>query len=105
VWEPSARLPPVEINIDTVRALAALARLKLDDGELERMRDDLAAMLAYVEQLEELDVSGVPPTAHVLDIATPLRDDAVTRRLPAEEAVRNAPARAETAYVVPKVID
>jgi aspartyl-tRNA(Asn)/glutamyl-tRNA(Gln) amidotransferase subunit C len=95
----------VEITADTVRGLAALARLELDDVQVERMRRDLAAMLDYVEQLSELDVSGVPPTAHVLDVATPFRTDDEVRRLPVEEVVRNAPRHDRGSYVVPKVIE
>ena len=100
-----ASLPAVEITADTVRELAALAKLELDDADIESLRRDLAVMLDYVEQLSELDVTDVPPTAHVLDVATPLRPDVAVRRLPVEEVVRNAPAHDAGSYVVPKVIE
>ena len=95
----------MEITADTVRGLAALARLELDAAEVERMRHDLAVMLEYVEQLSELDVSNVPPTAHVLDVATPLRSDDELRQLPVSEVLRNAPQHDRGSYVVPKVIE
>jgi aspartyl-tRNA(Asn)/glutamyl-tRNA(Gln) amidotransferase subunit C len=95
----------VEITADTVRGLAALARIELDAAEVERMRRDLAAMLDYVEQLSELDVSDVPPTAHVLDVPTPFRADGDLRRLPVAEVVRNAPQHDRGSYVVPKVLE
>ncbi len=95
----------MDITADTVRGLAALARLELDAAEVERMRHDLAAMLEYVEQLSELDVSNVPPTAHVLDVATPLRSDGELRQLPVSEVLRNAPRHDRGSYVVPKVIE
>jgi aspartyl-tRNA(Asn)/glutamyl-tRNA(Gln) amidotransferase subunit C len=95
----------VEVTNDTVRGLAALAHLELDDEEVERMRRDMAEMLDYVEQLAELDVSDVPPTAHVLDVATPFRSDDQVRTLPVEEVVRNAPQHEGSSYVVPKVLE
>ena len=95
----------MEITADTVRGLAALARIELDASEVERMRRDLAAMLDYVEQLSELDVSEVPPTAHVLDVPTPFRADGDLRRLPVAEVVRNAPQHDRGSYVVPKVLE
>ncbi len=95
----------MEITADTVRGLAALARIELDAAEVERMRNDLAAMLDYVEQLSELDVSDVPPTAHVLDVPTPFRADGDLRRLPVAEVVRNAPQHDRGSYVVPKVLE
>ena len=95
----------MEITADTVRGLAALARIELDAAEVERMRRDLAAMLDYVEQLSELDVSEVPPTAHVLDVSTPFRADGDLRRLPVAEVVRNAPRHDRGSYVVPKVLE
>ncbi len=95
----------MEVTAETVRGLAALAQLELDDDEIEGMRCDLAAMLEYVEQLSGLDVEGVPPTAHVLDVATPLRPDDRLRRLPVSEVVRNAPEHDASSYVVPKVLE
>ncbi len=95
----------MEITADTVRGLAALARIELDAAEVEHMRRDLAAMLDYVEQLSELDVSDVPPTAHVLDVPTPFRADGDLRRLPVAEVVRNAPQHDRGSYVVPKVLE
>lgn len=85
--------------------LAELARVRLDDEEALRMCEDLDAILAYVELLDELDTEGVPPTAHVLDLVTPFRSDEVRDVLAVEEAVRNAPRRTENAMVVPKVME
>jgi len=95
----------VEITAETVRGLAALAQLELDDAEVERMRVDLAAILDYVDQLSALDVEGVPPTAHVLDVDTPFRSDDHVRRLPVSEVVRNAPDHDDNSYVVPKILE
>jgi aspartyl-tRNA(Asn)/glutamyl-tRNA(Gln) amidotransferase subunit C len=95
----------MRISAETVLELADLARLRLDPEEVERMRRDLDAILGYVEKLSELDTTQVPPTAHVLDISTPLRLDRVAGVLPVKEVVRNAPQHDESSMIVPKVIE
>ena len=95
----------MRISAEIVLELAHLARLRLEPDEVERMRRDLNAILGYVEQLSELEISDVPPTAHVLDILTPFRSDRVTGLLPVEEVVRNAPQHDEASMIVPRVIE
>lgn len=85
--------------------IARLARLRLTDEEVPRMQRDLDAILGYVATLRELDTKGVPPTTHVLEIATPLRSDEVRGVLPVEEVVRNAPQHDDSAMIVPKVLE
>ena len=89
---------------DEVRRIAALARLSMDDGEIERMQRDLAAILSYVEALADVDTTGVEPTAHVIPLATPMRDDVAEPAMAPESAVANAPEASDSAFVVPKVI-
>jgi aspartyl-tRNA(Asn)/glutamyl-tRNA(Gln) amidotransferase subunit C len=95
----------VEISEKTVLDLCRLSKLELDTAELERMQRDLARILAHVEQLDELDTSGVEPTTHVLGLVAALRPDAVAGVLPADLALRNAPQRSDSALVVPLVKD
>ena len=95
----------MQISAKTVRDLCDLAKLELEPDELEQMQRDLARILDHVEQLAELDTSGVEPTTHALGLATPLRADRVARVLPADLALRNAPQRCGTALVVPQVKD
>ncbi len=95
----------MKITAETVRELAELAALELAPEDSERMQRDLEAILGYVEKLSELDTSGVPPTAHLLDVATPMREDRVAGTLPVEEAVRNAPEHDRSSMIVPKVIE
>ena len=95
----------MNITRDTVLYVARLARLRLSDEEVTRMQRDLDAILGYVDTLCELDTTGVPPTTHVLEIATPLRKDAVHDVLPVSEVVRNAPQHDENAMIVPKVLE
>ncbi len=93
------------MSAEQVRTLAELAKLELDAGEVERMRRELDAILAYVEALDALPTEGVPPTTHPLEHATPLRPDAVAGVLPVDAALAAAPERAGSALVVPKVIE
>ena len=95
----------MRIGADTVRELAELARLRLSPEEAERMRSDLDAILAYVELLDEVDTDDVPPTTHVFELATPLREDRVAGVLPVEEALRNSPSHDAASIIVPKVIE
>ena len=95
----------MRISAETVLRMARLARLELQPDEVERMREDLDAILTYVERLDELDTSAVPPTTHVLELTTPLRPDEVHSVLKVSEVVRNAPEHTESAMVVPKVLE
>jgi aspartyl-tRNA(Asn)/glutamyl-tRNA(Gln) amidotransferase subunit C len=93
----------MKITADLVREICDLAKLDLDAGERDRMLRDLDQILEYVDQLSELDTSEVEPTISVLGHVAPMRGDRVADVLSAEEAVRNAPERSETAMVVPQV--
>ena len=94
-----------QINRDEVEHVVALARLALSDEERDRMVSELAAILAYAETLASVDTDGIPPTAHVIPLATPMREDRAAAPLSPEQAVANAPERADSAFVVPQVID
>lgn len=93
------------IDSDTVRYIAGLARLSLDADDLERMAADMDRMLEYIETLEELDTSGITPTAHAIALVTPVREDEPGEGMDPELAVLNAPERAGTAFSVPKVLE
>jgi aspartyl-tRNA(Asn)/glutamyl-tRNA(Gln) amidotransferase subunit C len=94
------------LSPDEVRRIAVLARLRLSPEEETRLAGELSAILDYVRQLEELDVSGVEPMTHALAAGeTPLREDALLPCLPTEEALANAPARAGTCFQVPRIIE
>jgi len=88
-----------------VERIAELARLELAPDEAERMAAELAAILGYVEQLDELDTDDIEPTYHALPLATPFRDDRAEPPLAPERALANAPDREGFAFVVPKVLD
>ena len=95
----------MKLTADQVRHVARLARLALDDKEVEQYRAQLSAILDHVEQLNRLDTRDVEPTAHASDIANFMRPDEVQPSLPPDRAVANAPTRAETAITVPRILD
>ena len=92
------------ITIAAVEKIAKLAKLKFSKDEKEKLTEELAQIIAYVEKLDELDLENVPPTSHVLDIKNVLRDDKVRPGLNQEEALINAPAKHGGFFSVPKVI-
>ena len=85
--------------------MAELARLLLSEEESEQMTRDLGQILDYVAVLAAVETEGVEPTAHVLPLETPLREDRAVLPMDPELAVSNAPERSGSAFVVPKVID
>lgn len=93
------------LDLDDVRKVARLARLDLPDADLPRVRDQLAAILGYVEQLRAVDTAGVEPLAHPLPVTNALRDDEPRPSLLVDEALANAPARTGDYFAVPAVFD
>jgi aspartyl-tRNA(Asn)/glutamyl-tRNA(Gln) amidotransferase subunit C len=94
---------PVDAN--TVRRIAHLARIAVADAEVENLQSELNAMLAFVEQLSEVDVAGVEPMTSVTPMELEQRDDKVTDGDIADDIVRNAPATENHFFVVPKVVE
>jgi aspartyl-tRNA(Asn)/glutamyl-tRNA(Gln) amidotransferase subunit C len=95
----------VALTLDEVRRIAALARLSLSPEEERTFAGQLSAILDYVAQLAELDVTGVEPMTHALAERPALRPDAVHEGLAPEEALANAPAREGTTFKVPRIIE
>ena len=93
------------ITREEVERIAALACLSLTNDEAERMATELDTILGSVEALAEVDTEGVAPTSHAIPLVTPLREDRGEPALDPEVALANAPERAGSAFVVPKVIE
>jgi aspartyl-tRNA(Asn)/glutamyl-tRNA(Gln) amidotransferase subunit C len=93
------------ISREEVQQVARLSRLHLTDDEVERMREQLDAILAYVDKLSELDVEGVEPTAHAVPLVNVMRDDTVRPSLPQDVALANAADRADQFFRVPRIIE
>ena len=88
-----------------VRTLAKLARLDLPDEEIHKLTGDLGKILAHVEQLEELDLTGIEPTAYVSFDTPNLRPDVPHTSLPVDQALREAPNVSMDGFAVPAYVD
>ena len=88
-----------------VRYTAQLARINLTEEEIVRFQTQLSQVLKYVEKLEQVDVSGVEPTAHATPLFNVLREDEPRSWFGSEEALANAPAKANGLFIVTKVIE
>jgi len=95
----------MSVDADTVRRIAHLARIAVAEDEVEHLKDELNAMLAFVEQLGEVKVDGVEPMTSVTRMTMKKRVDAVTDGGIAEDIVRNAPSSDDNYFVVPKVVE
>jgi len=95
----------MSVDADTVRRIAHLARIAVKEEEVEHLKGELNAMLAFVEQLSEVDVSGVEPMTSVTPMAMKKRKDEVTDGGIADDIVRNAPATEDHFFLVPKVVE
>jgi aspartyl-tRNA(Asn)/glutamyl-tRNA(Gln) amidotransferase subunit C len=79
------------IDRDQVLHVAKLARLELGDAEIDRMTSELSGVLGHIEKIGELDLEGVPPTTHVIDLVNALRPDEPEPCLPVEVVLAAAP--------------
>ena len=93
------------VDADTVRRVAHLARIAVAEDEVAGLQGELNAILAFVEQLNEVDVAGVEPMTSVTPMAMKMREDRVTDGNIADDIVKNAPATEDHFFLVPKVVE
>ena len=91
----------MSVDIATVKRVAHLARIAVTDEDAQRMTGELNAILGFVEQLDEVDVSGVEPMTSVIPMEMKKRQDIVTDGDKADDIVANAPATDENFFLVP----
>ncbi len=95
----------MSVDIDTVKRVARLARIAVTEEEAGRMTGELNTILGFVEQLGEVDVSGVEPMTSVIPREMKKREDRVTDGGKAADIVANAPATEDNFFLVPKVVE
>jgi aspartyl-tRNA(Asn)/glutamyl-tRNA(Gln) amidotransferase subunit C len=95
----------MSVDAATVRRIAHLARIAVAESEVPHLQGELNAMLAFVEQLSEVNVDGVEPMTSVTPMAMKKRPDVVTDGGIADDIVRNAPATDDNFFLVPKVVE
>jgi len=93
------------LDLNVVRKVALLARLKLSDAEVDDYASKLGSVLQYVETLNEVDTDGVEPMVHAVELSNVFRPDIVTESLPRSEALRNAPKSDGTFFLVPQILE
>jgi aspartyl-tRNA(Asn)/glutamyl-tRNA(Gln) amidotransferase subunit C len=95
----------MSLDAATVRRIAKLARIRVDEAEVVTLQAELNAILGYVAQLDEVDVAGVEPLSGGAQMAMRMRDDEVTDGEMAERILANAPDRSGEFFSVPKVVE
>jgi aspartyl-tRNA(Asn)/glutamyl-tRNA(Gln) amidotransferase subunit C len=95
----------MSVDAATVKRVARLARIKVSDDEAEALRGELNTILGFVEQLNEVDVSGVEPMTSVLPMAMKKRADVITDGGKAANVLANAPSAERDYFLVPKVVE
>ena len=95
----------MSVDNKTVRRIAHLARIAVADDEAEHLRGEINAILAFVEQLSEVDVTGIEPMTSVTPMVIKKRPDVVTEGGDVDAVLRNAPATENNYFLVPKVVE
>jgi aspartyl-tRNA(Asn)/glutamyl-tRNA(Gln) amidotransferase subunit C len=95
----------MSVDAATVRRIAHLARIAVADDEVEHLQGEINAVLAFVEQLQEVNVDGVEPMTSVTPMKLKQRGDVVTDGGIADDIVKNAPATEDNFFLVPKVVE
>ena len=95
----------MSISKEEVMHIAKLARLNINDNELEKYTKDLSSIVDYAKELEKINIDGVKPTAHILEINNVFRKDEVGDSFSREEILKNAKTKAAGCITVPKVVE
>lgn len=95
----------MEITERLVSYVAELSRIKLDEGQTEKMQREIGALVEYMDVLNTLDTSDVEPISHVFDVKNVLRTDVVKNSYERSELLKNAPVHTEESAVVPKTVE
>jgi aspartyl-tRNA(Asn)/glutamyl-tRNA(Gln) amidotransferase subunit C len=95
----------MSVDQATVRRVARLARIKVEDEDLPQLEAELNSILQWIEQLNEVDVAGVEPLTSMVTVKMKMRRDQVTDGNYPDDVVRNAPVQEDCLFVVPKVVE
>ena len=95
----------MSIDVDTVRKVARLARIAEPESRLQALAGELNGIMAWIEQLQEVDTDGVEPMTSSVAMSLPLRDDVVSDGGDAGRVLANAPKTADGFFIVPKVVE
>ncbi|MDD3205686.1 MAG: Asp-tRNA(Asn)/Glu-tRNA(Gln) amidotransferase subunit GatC [Lachnospiraceae bacterium] len=93
------------ISDETIEYVGILAKLELSEEEREQAKKDMGSMLDYIDQLSELDTTGVEPMSHVFPVNNVFRADEVTNGDDRENILKNAPEEKDGSFVVPRTVE
>jgi len=94
----------MSLTREDVEKVSLLARLRLNETELETLRGELGQIISYIDQLSEVDTEGVEPMAHAVEVSNVFSSDEVKPSLDREQALANAPSHNDRGYLVPPVL-
>jgi aspartyl-tRNA(Asn)/glutamyl-tRNA(Gln) amidotransferase subunit C len=95
----------MSLDAATIRRIAALARIRVEDAEVATLQTELNSILGWIEQLNEVDVEGIEPLTGAAQMTLKMREDVVTDGGYPEKVLANAPERAGNFFAVPKVLE
>jgi aspartyl-tRNA(Asn)/glutamyl-tRNA(Gln) amidotransferase subunit C len=95
----------MKISREEVLHIARLARVALTEAEIDRYSEQLSNLLDHFEVLQQVDTTGIPPTAQSIDLRSVMREDAVRPSLPPDDVMANAPHREEDSFRVKPVLE
>jgi aspartyl-tRNA(Asn)/glutamyl-tRNA(Gln) amidotransferase subunit C len=95
----------MSLDATTVEKIAYLARIAVPEEKLQPLAGELSSILNWIEQLQEVDTTGVAPMSSVSDVTLPQRDDAVTDGNCVEKIMANAPSAEDDCFLVPRVVE
>lgn len=95
----------MQISIETVKRVAELSKIRLDETSTKKMQQELVGIVEYMEILNKLDTKGVEPLSHAVELKNVLREDEVKPSYSREEILKNAPQRSDDAFIVPKTVE
>lgn len=104
-WFAATNGDSMSLDTDDIKAIAKLARLKVDEADVPQYATNLSSILHLVEQMNSVNTEGVVPMSHPLDVVQRLREDVVTESNQRDEFQKVAPATRDGLYLVPKVIE
>jgi aspartyl-tRNA(Asn)/glutamyl-tRNA(Gln) amidotransferase subunit C len=95
----------MSLSLDTVQEIAHLARLLLEPEDAPVYQEQLSAVLAYIDQISDLDLTDIPPTTHAVAQHNVLRDDEATPAMPLEDVLHNAPDQAQNQFRIQAILE
>ena len=95
----------MSVDAATIRRIAHLARIAVEDAEIEHLKSEINAILAFIEELSEVNIDGVEPMTSVMPMKLPMREDIVSDGGDSARILANAPQTEDGFFVVPKVVE